>query len=303
MPDLSLLQKQINIVYMAQFKYQEAIQFFKDEITSGRLRAGDRIPDIEDLMMRFDTSKITITRALNDLQSMGFIRRVQGQGSFACGVPTIEESSGLPGPHRFISCILPFDLNQNDFIKSVEDACREKNYLFTIRNSHFSSTIEREAIIEARGKGASGIIIYPVSTTENIELYSRMIIDRFPFVVIDRRILAFEHPFVSCSNIDSFHSVTDYLLGKGHRRIGFLCGDINLSSTYERFQGYCKAILDHGIPIDKDLVVDHFYVQRGQAGRGQDPGNPASLSRPAAPGHGDCLRERFHRLDADATSR
>ena len=254
---------------MAQFKYQEAIQFFKDEITSGRLSAGDRIPDLEELMKRFDTSKITITRALNDLQQMGFIRRVQGQGSFVCGVPAIEEDSGSPPQHSFISCILPFDLNQNDFIKSVEDACREKNYLFTIRNSHFSSAIERDAIVEARAKGASGIIIYPVSATENIELYSRMAIDHFPFVVIDRSILAFEHPFVSCSNIDSFCSITDYLLGKGHRRIGFLCGDINLSSTYERFQGYCKAILDRSIPIDKDLVVDRFYVQRDKPDEGK----------------------------------
>jgi GntR family transcriptional regulator, arabinose operon transcriptional repressor len=247
---------------MLLFKYQEIINFFKDEIEAGKRKPGDKIPDLDELKKQFDTSAITVNRALNELQTGGFIQRVKGQGSFISEIPRKQGQKAGLNSGRFISCIIPFDLTQNDFIHSVESISRERNFLFNIQNSKFSSELERECLIRAKENGASGVIAYPVSNSDNIDIYSRMIIERFPFVIIDRRLNAMNHPFVTCSNEESFYRITDYLVGKGHRRIGFLCGDISLSTTNERFHGYCKALMNAGIAIDKSLVVDHFYVQR-----------------------------------------
>lgn len=249
---------------MPKFKYQIVFEHLKSEILSGSKKPGEKLPDINVLKKQHNTSTITINRALNELQNSGLINRIKGTGSFTCDPYPIKPAMTSLSVGWFISCIIPFDLNHSDFLNGVETLCKEKNLQFTIHNSHFSSQLEREIITEVQAKGAAGIIIYPVSDTENIDLYSHMIIKQYPFVIIDRKLNALDHPFVSSSNTKSFYSITEYLISKGHRRISFIAGQMTLSSTFERFQGYCQALIDAGIAIDNNLVVDHFFVQEEQ---------------------------------------
>jgi GntR family transcriptional regulator, arabinose operon transcriptional repressor len=245
---------------MLVYKYQQIIDIMVEEIRSGTRKRGDRLPDVEELDDKFSTSSITVNRALNELQKMGYIQRVKGKGTFIVGIPSMPTENSSQLANRFISCIIPFDLHQDDVMRGIESTCRERSLLFTTKNSNFSIDLERESLIQARENGAAGIIVYPVSNRENIDLYSRMIIENYPFVIIDRSLGALTHPFVCCANLDAFNLVTEHLITKGHRRIGYLCGDLSLSSTYERFQGYCAALIKAGIPVDGDLVIDHFYV-------------------------------------------
>jgi GntR family transcriptional regulator, arabinose operon transcriptional repressor len=247
---------------MRQFKYEELIEYLKKEISTGNIHPGDKIPSIEELGSRFEISTITITRALNELQKFGYIKRVKGQGSFACEIHQPNQTTISMFQNRLIYCIIPFDASQTELIQSIESTCRERGYFFVFQNSHFSSVTERELIIQARKHGAAGIIVYPVTNIENIEIYSRMVVDNYPFVVIDRKISALKHSFVSCANTESFCMITEYLCQKGHSRIAFVCGDLSLSSTSERFQGYCTALLRFGVPIAKELIVDQFYIQK-----------------------------------------
>jgi GntR family transcriptional regulator, arabinose operon transcriptional repressor len=247
---------------MGQYKYKELITYYKKEISDGKVHPGDRLPSLEELSSSFATSAITVTRALNELQNEGYIKRIKGQGSFFCEAPEANQLSPSAGQKRFIYCIIPFVSGQTDLITSIEAACQERGYIFAFQNSNFSSARERELLVQARENGAAGIIVYPVSNLENIEIYSRMLVDRFPFVVLDRKISAVAHSFVSCANAEAFGQIVEYLCGKGHRRIAFLCGDLSLSSTQERFQGYCAALLRSGIPVDKELVVDGFYLTK-----------------------------------------
>lgn len=197
---------------MSKYKYQEVFEQIKDEILTGDKKPGEKLPDVNKLEDFFTTSTITINRALNELQKSGYIERIKGQGSFICDLHASNAAKAPLSSGQFISCIIPFDLNQNDFLQSVETTCRKEHFLFTVQNSQFSSQIERESILHAREKGAAGIIIYPVSNTDNIDLYSKMIIDHYPFVIIDRKLNALEHPFVSCTNRESFYKITQYLL-------------------------------------------------------------------------------------------
>jgi len=60
------------------------------DIEAGRWRAGDRLPTEDDLIKRFQVSKITVRQALRELAQMGYIRREQGRGTFVQG-PPLEE--------------------------------------------------------------------------------------------------------------------------------------------------------------------------------------------------------------------
>ncbi|GAB6856734.1 GntR family transcriptional regulator [Microbacterium xylanilyticum] len=52
------------------------------EIESGRYAEGERLPAEPELCERFGVSRITIRRAVADLERLGFVRRQQGRGTF-----------------------------------------------------------------------------------------------------------------------------------------------------------------------------------------------------------------------------
>ena len=58
---------------------------------------------------------------------------------------------------------------------------------------------------------------------------------------------------------DSFfgsYMLTNYLINAGHRNIGFLGTITSTSSIQDRYLGYYKALLEKGIPLRSEWVID-----------------------------------------------
>ena len=55
--------------------------------------------------------------------------------------------------------------------------------------------------------------------------------------------------------ISGGRSATEYLLGKGHRRIAIIAGPPDVPSGRERMQGYWLAMQDAGVPVAEELTV------------------------------------------------
>jgi len=62
--------------------YKQVEESIKSEIKNGRWVVGQQIPTESNLCSLYDVSMITIRRALNNLESDGFLVRVQGKGTF-----------------------------------------------------------------------------------------------------------------------------------------------------------------------------------------------------------------------------
>src|SRR5437764_11810740 len=63
-------------------KHQEICQTLKGAIASGQYKAGQRLPSEADLGKTFGASRITVNRALRELQLAGIIDRRAGSGSY-----------------------------------------------------------------------------------------------------------------------------------------------------------------------------------------------------------------------------
>jgi LacI family transcriptional regulator len=75
-----------------------------------------------------------------------------------------------------------------------------------------------------------------------------------PLVAVDPHLGAANLPTVDADNLKGARLATEYLIGLGHRRIGFLAGRSDLESARLREQGYRDALADAGIPFDPALV-------------------------------------------------
>src|SRR4051794_25588604 len=63
-------------------KYQQVYTALRREIQSGRLKKGDRLPSEADLVRQFGASRITVGRAVRDLQQAGLVERRAGSGTY-----------------------------------------------------------------------------------------------------------------------------------------------------------------------------------------------------------------------------
>eukprot|EP01036_Dinobryon_divergens_P009000 gene9000-12047_t len=60
------------------FAYEQVKAFIKTRITSGVWKPGDAVPSETALMAQFGISRMTVNRALRELQAEGLIERTQG---------------------------------------------------------------------------------------------------------------------------------------------------------------------------------------------------------------------------------
>ncbi|HEY7223696.1 MAG TPA: LacI family DNA-binding transcriptional regulator [Micromonosporaceae bacterium] len=75
-----------------------------------------------------------------------------------------------------------------------------------------------------------------------------------PLVAVDPHLGASNLPTVDADNLKGARLATEYLIGMGHQRIGFLAGRSDLESARLREQGYRDALADAGIAFDPALV-------------------------------------------------
>ena len=78
---------------------------------------------------------------------------------------------------------------------------------------------------------------------------------RIPFVFIDFFSPLYPYSYVYLDNYTASYTATQYLIDRGHRKIGFV-GDITTTSSIkDRYFGYLKALSDNGIPARNDHLV------------------------------------------------
>ncbi len=57
-------------------------------------------------------------------------------------------------------------------------------------------------------------------------------------------------------NVSGGRIMTEYLLQKGHKRVGFVGSLLATPSIDSRYLGYVKAMLEYGIPIEEEWIIE-----------------------------------------------
>ena len=146
--------------------------------------------------------------------------------------------------------------------KGAEDEFRKHGYNIIICNSNENIDEEKDRINLLSQKCVDGIIIIPASAEG--EHYGQLNAAGLPVVLVDRLVEHFEADAVLVDNINGSYSAVEYLINSGHRRIGFIGGDIRLTSAGERFEGYRRVLTDYCIPLDESIVrFGDYHVDSG----------------------------------------
>ena len=87
---------------VAAAPYRRVKSFLRDGLAAARWRPGELMPSEAALVERFGVSRMTVNRALRELQSEGLVDRVQGVGTFAAQRSRVSSTLTIRDLHEEI---------------------------------------------------------------------------------------------------------------------------------------------------------------------------------------------------------
>ena len=82
--------------------YAQVKRFLKAGLASGQWAPGAQMPSESELVARFAVSRMTVGRAIRELQSEGLVTRVQGVGTFAAHLSRVSSTLTIRDLHEEI---------------------------------------------------------------------------------------------------------------------------------------------------------------------------------------------------------
>jgi GntR family transcriptional regulator of arabinose operon len=242
-------------------KYVEIYNDLRDAIISGAYRAGDKLPSESELVSKYDTSRITVARALRDLQQQGLIERRAGSGSYVLQTRKAELSFGL---------LIP-DLGRTEIFEPICQGmtrAEQSHHYVLMRGKGLPGTPSQEKQAEELcqfyiGRKASGVFFAPLELTPAKDEVNRRVVRAFdrvgmPVILLDRDIDAYpsrsRYDVVGIDNRRAGYTVTAHLIKLGCKRIAFVARPHSASTVDARISGYREALFAAGFPYSPEWV-------------------------------------------------
>jgi GntR family transcriptional regulator, arabinose operon transcriptional repressor len=242
-------------------KHRQVYSALRQEIQSGRLKRGDRLPSEAELVRQFGASRITIGRAVRDLQSAGLVERRAGSGTYVKSHPASALSFGL---------LIP-DLGETEIFEPIcqgmmaSPRAQEHALLWGSPAGTASSKEERAWTLcrQYIDRRVSGVFFAPLEFTAgkddvNSQIAQTLDAARIPVVLLDRTVTPYpqrgHHDLVGIDNRRAGYVVTEHLLQLGCRRIAFVAFPYAAATVDAREAGYREALYAWDAPVDRALV-------------------------------------------------
>jgi GntR family transcriptional regulator of arabinose operon len=256
----------------ASSKHQQIYHALKDGIASGKYQPDQRLPSESELGKTFSACRITVNRALRELQLAGIINRRAGSGSYVR--PEIVRS------HTF-GLLIP-ELGQTEIF---EPMCRGMAEAQEVDGHHallWSKSLDAEhkesqtaeLCRQMVAKKVSGVFFSPLELTPGKDALNRSIAATFdrariPVVLLDRDLVSYpnrsRYDLVGIDNRRAGYTITAHLLDRGCKRIAFVARPRSAPTVDARITGYREAIFDAQMdwspnfvrrisPLDKEAV-------------------------------------------------
>lgn len=232
-------------------KSEMVVTHIRNQIANNHWPIYSKLPTENELANQLNVSRVTVRKALQILKGEGIIESRQGSGAY---VSDKTQKSLIP-------VILSHTDDSSRLIeiyRGIQDFFSHTSFkpLLLLRDE--GSFNEEKILSEYQYKGFSNLLIYPFSSTLNMDFYNKMISRNTNIVFIDTRPENINCNYVGSCNFLGGYLATKHLIEKGHQKIAFCCHTaLNKRNTLlERFNGYKQALLESHIPFNKELVFE-----------------------------------------------
>lgn len=242
-----------------QLKYYQIMDDLKEQIFSGKLRPGDKLPSENQLSERYQVSRQTVRKAIEMLTNAGYVYAEHGRGTFCSEmVRHTSQSKNVAVVTTYLS-----DYIFPRVIQGIDTVLTNDGYSIILKNTRNSRSGEARCLEELLKKDIDGMIIEPSKSQiycKHLELYQKLDDYQIPYVFIQGCFSQLsEKPQVLMDDYKGGYLITKYLIERGHEKIAgvFKSDD---TQGQNRHKGYVKALQEAGIAYDPELVI-WFYTE------------------------------------------
>ena len=214
---------------------------------------------IKEIANRLNVSVSTVSRALHNHSSIGLRTKIQVQ-TLAKELnyePNQAAISFKQGRTMILGVILP-NLGEEYFsmaINGIEDVATKNKYTVLIGQSHDEVEREQQITEAMRRQRVDGLIVSLSKTTRSFEHFEQLKNYNIPVVFFDRVPDTPDAYTVSCNLENSSVELVDWLVAKGHKKIGFIKGPDTLIHSKQRLKGYQDGLKKHKLKADTSFIV------------------------------------------------
>jgi Transcriptional regulators len=216
---------------------------------------------IKDIAREAGVSVATVSRVINDNSTVApelrekVLAAIERNGYY----PNLV-ARGLKNDRTQTIAILIADTSSNEYfseiIKSIESVIRLDNYTLFVCNSLNEKETELKYLNLLAERQVDGIIVNASGFNNE---YIAKLSNSIPMVLLHRRISLpnFRGDFVDADFGSSCYELTMNLIANGHRKIGLISGPLFLSSAYDRYVNFKRAMKT--IDVDVDTEYKYFF--------------------------------------------
>lgn len=262
-------------------KYKQVYDTLLREIRAGKLERGQRLPSEAELCRMFGASRITVGRAMRDLQLEGLVERRAGSGTF---VRAAEMSSSLS-----FGLLIP-DLGETGIFELIcqgmmaSPLSQRHALVWGSQHGPGASREDRawqlcQHYIERRVSGVffAPFDLEPAGGSVNSRIADALAAAGIPIVLLDRTVHPYPergpHDLVGFDNRRAGFAVTAHLASLAARRIDFVAMPDAAATVAAREAGYREAVFaregtprSHRLdPSDRASVRALVEEQRAEA--------------------------------------
>lgn len=237
-------------------KYRRIVQQLREAIAAGKYTEGERIPSETQLSRTSGASRLTVARALRELELEGIIERRAGSGTY------VKDAPSLRG--RTFGLLIP-DLGETEILEPIcqgmarASRATHDELLWGAATRDVESP-EAQALQLAEyyvNKDVAGVFFAPLEFTEHQQEVNQRILEdfqraRIPVVLLDRDVFAYPKrsncDLVGIDNRRAGHIVTEHLAKQGAKRIVFFAWPNSAHTVKLRLAGYREAVRQWGLP-------------------------------------------------------
>jgi len=148
-------------------------------------------------------------------------------------------------------------------VRGIEDVTSQNGYNVTLCNSDEDPQKEKEYLEELYRRKVDGIILS--ATGKNVSFLKKLIRGGMPVVLVDRKLEEIDTIQIVVDNKWGAYEAVEHLIKLGYRRIGVINGLREIMTSEERFSGYCQALKEKGLSVEKELIKHaDFRMEKGK---------------------------------------
>lgn len=230
-------------------KYKQICRTLKAAIDAGTYASGFRLPSEFELVESFGASRVTVSRALRELQIEGYIDRRAGSGTYVRARAKEEHSFGL---------LIP-ELGETEIFEPICQgmvaADTDQNHVLlwgrSLAGSETTEVEAKEVCGRLISNRVSGVFFAPIEANAakdriNQSITAMLTEAKIPVVLLDRDIVDYPDrsgfDVVGIDNRRAGYVATQHLIDNGCRRIAFLGRPHLAPSCVARSNGYRDAL-------------------------------------------------------------